>query len=290
MFESFAGFQDDQKARLLIVDDEQNIRLSLVRALSMMGYCVEEASSGHEALALVGQKPYDLMMLDIRMPGMDGTEVMHRVRELQPDLLIIILTGYPTLENAITAVKLEAVDYVRKPASTSEITNAVNQALRKHAWQLRQRHMKIVLSQALDALNTIEAIPVELSTAKTSSSLPKPQLKTPAKQIISVFPLKLDCRKRLVTVNDDPEQLIQLTKGEMAVLAGMMSHPNQVLSCQQLVHAAWGYEVNETEAESVIRPYISRLRRKFKHNHVTAQLIHTIRRRGYCFAAPLEPF
>ncbi|MDX1524362.1 MAG: winged helix-turn-helix domain-containing protein, partial [Anaerolineae bacterium] len=192
-------------------------------------------------------------------------------------------------ENAIAAVKLEAVDYVCKPASTSEITNAVSHALKKHAWQLRQRHMKIVLNQALDALNKIESVPAALSTSKTSSP-PKPKLKSSAKQIISVFPLKLDCRKRLVVINDDSDQLIQLTKGEMAVLAGMMAHPNQVLSCQQLVQAAWGYEVNETEAESVIRPYISRLRRKFKHNEVTAQLIHTIRRRGYCFAAPLEPF
>lgn len=126
------------KARLLIVDDEPRIRAMLERALNLMGYQAEATGSGSEALTLLAGMPFDLMVLDLHLPGMDGLEVMRRARQRHPDLQIIILTGHPTLESANAAVNLHAADYLIKPASVREIAGAIQQALQRRAKQWRR--------------------------------------------------------------------------------------------------------------------------------------------------------
>ncbi len=280
--ESLDWPQDSQKAQLLIVDDEPNIRSSLGRALSLLGYSVEEAGSGHEALALLEHTAPHLMVLDMNMPGLDGVEVMRRARQMHPDLLIIILTGYATLENAIAAVKLEAVDYLRKPVSTREIADIVTQTLEKHTQQLHQQHLVDVLGETLDALHQVsdltlsESSPVSLDLNSDKFS----------QNFLYVYPLRLDRQKRQVTLEDNPGHPAQLTKGETAVLSSLMTYPNQALSCQELVYSAWDDIVDEDEAKSLIRPYIFRLRRKLEAILPTPRLICTVRRHGYSFVPP----
>ncbi len=286
--EYFAWPQNKPKARLLIVDDEANIRSSLVRGLRLLGYFVEEAGSGHEALALLEHTTPDLMVLDMNMPGMDGVEVMRRTRQIQPEMSIIILTGYATLENAVASVKLAAADYLRKPASIREIANAVTRSLEKRAKLLRQQQLHQVLDKALDALHQAKILPNSPLPSVTSPIPAAFNLGVDSQYFMRVHPLMLDRQNRQVTVEDSPSRPVQLTKGEMAVLVSMMAQPNQVFSCQELVQAAWGYDTDEDEAKSVIRPYISRLRRKLKANPQTPNLICTMRRRGYYFASVRE--
>ena len=251
--------------RLLIVDDEPHIRSALVRALNLAGYYAEEAASGKEALFLLTQAFFDLIVLDLCLPDIEGVVVMQQAHQLQPGLLVVILTGQATLESAIAAVKSEAVDYLRKPAGVHEIIDAVTRALQKRA----SRTQKEQLARALDLLQS-DAAPALLTTVNGS---------------LSVGPLKLDRSNRLVTVNDEPVRTIALSRGETAVLASLMARPNHVLSCLQLVQVAWGYHADRKEAESVIRPYISRLRSKLEHDHTKPRLIRTVRRRGYLFSA-----
>ena len=87
--------------RLLIVDDEFNLRTSLGEVLRLRGFQVDEAASGLEALTLLERGAYDLMVLDMVMPGMHGVEVMRRAREMRPDLAVIVLTAHATVESAI---------------------------------------------------------------------------------------------------------------------------------------------------------------------------------------------
>lgn len=260
-------------ARLLIVDDEPHIRSALSKALSLLGYMVDEADGGAAALARLQEREYDLMVLDMRMPDMDGTEVMQQVRQFQPELLIIILTGHASLENAIAAIKSEAVDYLLKPVSTHEIAEAVQRALYKRSERLHQRHLVQVIGDALDALR--QADPTCVASDNREKDSPR---------FRRVRPLTLDYQKRLVIIEGQPDQTLQLTEGETAVLARLMARPDEVISCEELVRQAWGEDLKENEAQSVVRPHIFRLRRKLEAVLSGVRLIHTLRRRGYFFS------
>lgn len=272
--EQFIYPEAQTKARLLVVDDESHIRVPLVRALGLHGYAVEEASSGHEALTLLDNAPYHLMVLDLRMPGIDGVEVMQRAHQIHPDLLIIILTGHATLESAIAAIKSEAVNYLLKPATTQEILTAVDEALQKQSKQVSHQQLSQMMSDTLEALH------------QTQAPLPPPaEPKSNSERFVQAYPLVLDRQTRLVTLSDDPTHMIELTSGEVGLLASLMTQPGQVLSCSNLAYAAWGYDMPEPEAQSLVRPHISRLRRKLEANPQLPRLIRTIRRRGYYYAS-----
>jgi DNA-binding response OmpR family regulator len=264
--------RDSQAARLLIVDDEPGIRLALVRALGLLGYTVDGAGSGQEALALLERIPYGLMVLDMHMPGIDGVEVMHRARQQCPELLIIVLTGYATIDSAIAAVKLEAVDYLRKPVGIREIADTVTQVLQKQAKQQHRRCLMQAMARALDALREVE-------TPRTAP----PNMVTSSKRFVNSSSLTLDRQNRRVAIEDNPVQTLQLTEGETAVLASLMTRPNQALSCRELAHLTWDQNLSESEAESVVRPYIFRLRQKLEANPKSPRLICTVRNQGYLF-------
>ncbi len=110
---------------ILIVDDEKNIRLTLSQALETLGAQIDTAANGEEALAKLKEKTFGLILLDIRMPGMDGMEVLRRVREVRPDIRVIMITAYGTVESAVEAMKLGAVDFLQKPFDPDEVRELV---------------------------------------------------------------------------------------------------------------------------------------------------------------------
>ncbi len=114
---------------ILIVDDEKNIRLTLSQALETPEVETDTAADGEKALAKLKVKEFDLILLDLKMPGMDGMEVLRQVRELRPDIRVIILTAYGTIESAVEAMKLGAVDFIQKPFSPDEIRGLVSRVI-----------------------------------------------------------------------------------------------------------------------------------------------------------------
>lgn len=111
---------------ILIVDDEKNIRLTLSQSLEVLGVETDTAVNGEDALAKLKQKEFGLILLDIRMPGMDGMEVLRRVREIRPDIRIIMITAYGTIESAVEAMKLGAVDFLQKPFDPEGVREIVS--------------------------------------------------------------------------------------------------------------------------------------------------------------------
>ncbi len=114
---------------VLIVDDEKNIRLTLSQALEALEVETDTAANGEEALAKLKEKEFGLILLDLKMPGMDGMEVLRRVREIRPDIRVIIITAYGTIESAVEAMKLGAVDFIQKPFSPDEIRGLVSRVM-----------------------------------------------------------------------------------------------------------------------------------------------------------------
>ena len=114
---------------ILIVDDEKNIRLTLSQALETLGATTDAAANGEEALAKLKGKEFGLILLDIRMPGMDGLEILRQVREVRPDIRVIMITAYGTVESAVEAMKLGAVDFLQKPFDPEEIRELVSRVM-----------------------------------------------------------------------------------------------------------------------------------------------------------------
>jgi DNA-binding response OmpR family regulator len=120
------------KARpILIVDDEKTIRLAMSMALEKLDIPVETAASGEEALAKVAQGGYELMLLDVRLPGLDGMEVLRQVSQQLPELKVIIITAYGSIDLAVEAMKLGAVDFLQKPFDAGQVREVVRRILEK---------------------------------------------------------------------------------------------------------------------------------------------------------------
>jgi DNA-binding NtrC family response regulator len=115
---------------ILIADDEPNIRKTLGRVLSLEGYQVTGAQNGKEALESIRQSAVDLVLLDVLMPEMDGLQALGVLREEQPELPVIMMSGHATIESAVHATRLGALDFLEKPLSTDKLLLAVGNALR----------------------------------------------------------------------------------------------------------------------------------------------------------------
>jgi DNA-binding response OmpR family regulator len=115
--------------RILVVDDEKNIRLTLTQALQSQNWETDTAVNGEEALAKLEKGGFGVVLLDLKMPGMDGMEVLRRLAEQRPDVRVIVITAYGTIESAVEAMKLGAVDYLQKPFVPKEIRELVSRVV-----------------------------------------------------------------------------------------------------------------------------------------------------------------
>jgi len=130
---------EQPKARILAVDDEKIILDSFRKMLVLGGYSIDTVETGPEALGLIRKHDYDFVFTDLKMPGMDGIEVTKSVKHLRPDIDVIVITGYATIESAVETVKFGAMDYVQKPFTEDELLEFVKTALIKRQDRLEQQ-------------------------------------------------------------------------------------------------------------------------------------------------------
>ena len=146
-------------ANILVVDDEANIRFFLEEMLTHDGYRVVTASDGEAALKYASQEEFDLVLVDIQMPKVNGMEVLIRLRETRPNTVVIILTAHATLETAIEALRQGAHDYQLKPCTADDLRSSVKSGLLKRSAMLRQRtKLKVVSDVTHDIRNLVANI------------------------------------------------------------------------------------------------------------------------------------
>jgi len=127
----------NDKANILIVDDEEVVRLSHLRSLEAANCNTQAAEDGGKAIQLMEQGPIDVVLLDLSMPGLDGMDVLKTIKQRWPDSEVVVITGYPSIESAKTAVRLGAYNYLTKPVGPDDLIKAANDAINQKRWALR---------------------------------------------------------------------------------------------------------------------------------------------------------
>jgi DNA-binding response OmpR family regulator len=255
-----------QTGRILIVDDESSIRLTLSALLHRAGYEVTSAESGAEAVAVLERQAFDLLLVDLKMPGMDGMQVVAAARQRQADIAIIVLTGHGSLDSAIEGLHHGIFDYLLKTTEPNEVIERVKTGLAARAQQLRQRTLLDVVGTAVQ----------ELRGASAASSEAGPT--SPSERSIIVGALQLDSWRQVATLAG---RTLALTPTEFRVLLCLAERAGAMIPYADLVRSAQGYDAEELEAGELIKPHIHHLRQKLEPDPTAPRYILNVRGKGY---------
>jgi DNA-binding response OmpR family regulator len=251
---------------ILIVDDEPTMTRALARMFELSGYRSSVAATGEEAIDLMEEQQFDLVLLDLRMPGIDGLEVLAAAQAIAPSTTFIILTAHGSLDSAITAMRRGAFDYLLKPCSVDEIVETVQRGLKKRQ---RARQQEQLVGLLKETLNEVQA---EENPALVAAD--------DAPRLLTLGPITLDTRWRTAIVNGE---LIHLSSTEYDVMAYFAAHLNQVISCRELVQHTHDIDLSERDARPIMRMHIHRLRQKLEPDPSHPRFLRTVRGTGYIF-------
>ena len=268
-----------QGSRILIVDDERSTRLSLSEIFSLRGAETNTAASGNEAIIKTQQQEFDLIILDIKMPGMSGLDVLDQVRQLSPGTVCILLTAHATIDSAILALRQGAFDYILKPAQPKTILEVAERALAKRQENLRRQSLVDLIEQTVEAFkgsgaSSSATIPVPLASVAN----PPTTGRSSPPNLLAAGDLSADVQRREAKMGD---RLLDLTPTEFDTLAFLIKNADRVVACRDLVKAVHGYETSEQTARPIMRVHIHRLRQKIETDATNPQRLLTIRSAGY---------
>jgi DNA-binding NtrC family response regulator len=133
-----------KSARILVVDDDESIRKVLKAILEEEGYIVDTAKNGKEAIRKTNEKFYNLALIDIRLSDMEGTELLIKMKDTLPKTRKIIITGYPSLQNAIEALNKGANAYILKPFDMDKVLKTIKEQLKKHEEERKYSQEKVM--------------------------------------------------------------------------------------------------------------------------------------------------
>ncbi|GIK62511.1 MAG: DNA-binding response regulator [Chloroflexota bacterium] len=277
-----------EDALILVVDDEGAIRYSVTKTLERVGYQVMTASSGEEALDIMAQHDFDVVVTDIRMPGISGVDLLARIKEQSPDAIVILMTGYASLGTAVESLRLGAHDYLIKPSTSEDIRDSVSRGVERARNLRRRRELLTTIKSNVSALSEEKAAPRNIMVppaAKPRIDYSPTAMPTPAAPAISTTmtamnlgPLTIYPGRYQIEVEGT---MIDLTPTEFDLLLYLAAHRGRVVPCSELVREVRGYGVEEREAREVIRPHVSNLRRKLKNASQNPNILVNVRGIGY---------
>ena len=143
------------RGTIMVVDDEESIRSGCILSLTDLGYTVEAFNKGQPALQAAQQSSFDLILLDLKLPDMDGMEILAQLRQNVPDSKVIMMTGYASVENAVRAMKLGAFDYLSKPFSADELILSAERALESKRLAEENQALRKQLYEKFDFSNIV---------------------------------------------------------------------------------------------------------------------------------------
>ena len=253
---------------ILIVDDEATLRQTLARILQRAGFEVTTCPNGNEALNLLSQHTFDLVYLDIRMPDINGLEVLKTIHTQLPELPVVLFTAQPDLNSAVEALRRGAIDYLLKPLKPQTLIDRTNSILADKKTERRKRE----LQRQIDALQT------ELNALENENQ-PQPdqsaQTNVSDDRFLKRGTLTLDMHTHRVTMND---RAINLPPTSFDYLLVLARHTPNVVDYQTLVSEAQGYETDPHEAQELTKWHIHHIRQALEPD--TRNPIYVINVRG----------
>lgn len=236
------------KSNILVVDDEPVARQSLTDILKLEGYMVSAVSNGQAAVEHVRTHAVDIMIVDLKMPGMDGLEVIQVVNQTSPETEIILLTAHGSIESAVQALRLRIHDYLLKPASPPQILASVKKGLSR-----RMSKSRIAAVANADSAQ-------DIYTLKDGTAV--------------------DLSRRQIKFKNKVEHL---TPAEGRLLRILMENEGKVFSHRELVLLVQGYDTSQQEAPEILRPLVSRLRHKLEAFPSLSEKVVSVRGTGYLY-------
>ena len=240
------------KSNILVVDDENVARQSLTDILKLEGYNVASAPNGQAAVEYVRMHPIDLMIVDLRMPGMDGLEVVQVVNQMAPDTEVVLLTAFASTESAVQALRLRIHDYLIKPAPPAQVIASVKKGLAR-------RTAKLQAKGSLGEISEIDEAAIEYKLKDGTV---------------------VDLSRRQIRAG---RKIEHLTPAEGRLLRILMENAGKVFSHHELVLLVQGYDTSQREAPEILRPLVSRLRHKLEKFPALSERVASVRGTGYFY-------
>lgn len=257
--------------RVLIIDDEPALRDSFARILRRAECEVFTAGDGPEALQLIAGHRFDLVYLDLRLPQMDGLEVLVEIQRQQPDLPVILFTGHATVQSAVEALRLGAADYLIKPIEPEKLVWRTRTALKQRLIDRRRRELteQIARLQAeLDALDQRALAPGD------TGKLVEPD----DSRYVRRGALTLDLQTHRARLGNQPIDLPPTTFEYLVVLA---RYSPEVVATQTLVQEAQGFAPTMRQAQELAKWHVHVLRDALESDPKKPQFVITVRGQGY---------
>jgi DNA-binding response OmpR family regulator len=256
---------------ILIIDDETTLRLTLARILQQAGMTVTTAASGAEGLSMLAQQAFDLVYLDLRMPDMNGMEVLKAIHARLPEMPVILFTAQPDLHSAVNALRQGAIDYLVKtlqPQAFIERTQTVLiEQAREHRKREIQKQIDVLRAELIDIENGKQTPPEKVSKETTGDE-----------RFIKCGKLTLDLHTRRVTIG---ARAVGFAPATFNYLLALVHHAPNVVDYQTLVAEAQGYQANLREAQELAKWHIHHIRQAIEPDTDNPSYLVNVRGTGY---------
>jgi len=264
-------------AHILVVDDEANLRRTVARILQRAGYEVTTAGSGKEGLTLLSEHTFDLVYMDIRMPDMNGLEALKSIHAMYPQLPVILFTGQPDLNSAVSALRHGAIDYLQKPLKPELLLDRAKTVLAKLELDRRRQELQ----------SQIESLQLELRNLETGKEVEQSATEggnaEPDKRYLKRGNLTLDLHTRRISTGS--KQSIFLPPTSFDYLLVLARHAPNIVDYQTLVAEAQGYQASPREAQELVKWHIHHIRQAIEPDIAHPMYVINIRGSGYRLVA-----
>jgi two-component system, OmpR family, alkaline phosphatase synthesis response regulator PhoP len=257
---------------ILIIDDEAALRQTLARILQQAGFEVTTAENGEQGLSFIQTTNFDMVFMDLRMPGIAGMDALKLIHAGHPNLPVILFTAQPDLNSAVEALRNGATDYLLKPLKPQAVIERAQTIIANQQKENRKREIA----------QQIEALQAELKSLTSGQGGPLQAANLGKDRFLKRGSLVLDLHKRCLIIN---EQAINIPPTSFDYLLVLARHSPNVVNYQTLVVEAQGYQADAREAQELTKWHIHQLRQAIEKDTHNPSYLLNVRGTGYRLVA-----